>query len=186
MKQLLRSVTMFTFLTLLTSGMYPLVVTGVAQLFPRKASGSLLYDSDKLVGSELIAQKFADPRYFHCRPSASDFATLPSGASNAALTNRSWQESLSDRKRTLQLENPEQALPADLLAASASGLDPHISPAAAQFQIRRIAGSRGLSSDQIQKIGALIEELTEKPQFGILGEERVNVLLLNLRLDKSL
>lgn len=186
MKQLLRSVTVCIFLTLLTSGMYPLVVTGAAQFFPRKANGSLIFNSDRLVGSELVGQKFADPRYFHCRPSASDFATVPSGATNAAVTNRSWQESVFVRKRTLQLENPEHSLPADLLTASASGLDPHISPAAAQFQVRRIAGSRGLSPDQTRKIEALIETFTEKPQFGILGEDRVNVLLLNLQLDNSL
>lgn len=184
MKDLLRSISVLAFFTLLAGVAYPFLVTGIGQLFPMQANGSLIRDSKQIIGSSLIAQKFMGAGYFHARPSASDFATVPSGASNAALTNRAWPDAVLERKRNLQGENPEADVPADLLTASASGLDPHISPEAAFFQLKRIEKARNLSETQKRKLEEIIQSATEGPTFGILGKERVNVLLLNLQMDK--
>ncbi|MCE9597017.1 MAG: potassium-transporting ATPase subunit KdpC [Spirochaetia bacterium] len=186
MKEILRSLTFLLFLTIFTGLLYPLLVTGMAQLFVSRANGSLVYQGQSAVGSELIAQNFAKPGFFHSRPSAADFATVPSGASNAAATNKTWQTTVLERRRVLQADNPGIIVPGDLLAASASGLDPHISPEAAYFQLPRIMKARKLSAEQKKSLEQHLEESIEHPQFEILGQERINVLMLNLWMEKNL
>jgi K+-transporting ATPase ATPase C chain len=163
-------------LTILTGVIYPVLVTGIAQLaFPRQASGSLIQRSDQVVGSELLVQKTESPRYFWPRPSACDFATVASGASNKGPTSEDLRKAVAERR-----ERFGDDAPADLLTASGSGLDPHLSPAAAFHQVERVARVRGLP---VEKVSALIGGLIESPQLGFLGEPRVNVLRLNLALD---
>jgi K+-transporting ATPase ATPase C chain len=179
---------MLVVLTLLTGIIYPLTVAGLAQaLFPGKADGSLLTDSGgKSVGSELIGQLFGDPRYFWGRPSATapyPYNASASGGSNQGPTNPALADAVKARIQALRNADPENRapVPIDLVTASASGLDPHISPAAAEYQINRIAKVRKLDP---KKVGDLIAENTEGRQFGILGEPRVNVLKLNLALNR--
>lgn len=177
MKTIIQSLRIYLVLTLLTGIVYPLVITGVAQvLFPKQANGSRIIAHDKLVGSELLAQKFEARRYFWPRPSAADFATVPSGASNKGPTSADLRKAIIERREKFGADAP-----VDMLTASASGIDPHISPEAAQVQIPRVAAARGLGSE---RIAALVNEHTESPQFGFLGERRVNVLLLNGALDQ--
>lgn len=177
MKTILQSLRIYLVLTLLTGIIYPFAITGIAQLFfPNRANGSRVIDQNKLVGSDLLAQKFENPKYFWPRPSAADFATLPSGASNKGPTSADLKNSIDDRRKKFGGDAP-----ADLLTASASGLDPHISPEAARLQIQRVATARNMS---IQKIAALVDQTVEPPQFGFLGESRVNVLKLNRALDQ--
>jgi K+-transporting ATPase ATPase C chain len=177
MKVILQSLRIYVVLTLLTGIIYPLAMTGVAQLlFPRQANGSRIIDQNKLVGSDLLVQKFENPKYFWPRPSAADFATVPSGASNKGPTSADLKKSIDERRKKFG-----DAAPVDLLTASASGLDPHISPEAARSQVPRVAATRNMS---IQKISGLIDEIVEEPQFGFLGEPRVNVLRLNRALDQ--
>ncbi len=184
-KQILAAVRALVGLSLLTGLVYPLLVTGIAQvLFPWRANGSLLISNGEVLGSELIGQSFSEPKYFWPRPSAIDYQVLPSGGSNLSPTSRVLLEQVRQRENELRTQNglsPETSLPADLLFASGSGLDPHISPAAARLQIERIAQARGLQTEQI---AALVEAQVEAPQLGFLGEPRVNVLLLNLALDR--
>jgi K+-transporting ATPase ATPase C chain len=178
MKTTLQSLRIFIVLTLLTGVIYPLAITGIAQLlFPRQANGSRIIEQDKLVGSDLIAQKFEDPKYFWPRPSAADYATVASGASNKGPTSADLKKSIEERR-----EKFGKDAPVDLLTASGSGLDPHISPEAARSQIPRIAAARNMS---ISKLSALINQTIEPPQFGFLGEPRVNVLHLNRALDPA-
>ena len=168
--------------TVLTGGVYPLVVTGISKIiFPHEANGSLLTRGERIVGSELIGQKFTGPIYFHSRPSAADYATLPSGASNLSPTSLALKNIVEERRAALG-----GAAPFDLLTASASGLDPHVSPAAAKFQIPRIVEARSLGIAGIAELTALVDQITEGPQLGFLGKERVNVLVLNLVLGKKL
>jgi potassium-transporting ATPase KdpC subunit len=177
MKVILQSLRIYVVLTLLTGIVYPLAMTGVAQLFfPKQANGSRIIDQNKLVGSDLLAQKFEDPKYFWPRPSAGDFATVPSGASNKGPTSEDLKKSIGERRSKFGDDAP-----IDLLTASGSGLDPHISPEAARWQISRVAGARNLSN---QKISALVDQTIEPAQLGFLGEPRVNVLKLNLALDQ--
>jgi K+-transporting ATPase ATPase C chain len=177
MKVIFQSLRIYLVLTLLTGIVYPLAMTGVAQLFfPKQANGSRIIDQNKLVGSDLLAQKFESPKYFWPRPSAADFATLPSGASNKGPTSADLKKSTDDRRAKFGTDAP-----VDLLTASASGLDPHISPEAARSQVQRVAAARNMS---IQKIAALVDQTVETPQFGFLGEPRVNVLKLNRALDQ--
>lgn len=174
---ILSSLRALVVLTVLTSVAYPLLVTGIAQtLFPREANGSLVRFGDTLAGSTLLAQRFSAPRYFWPRPSAADYATVPSGASNQGFTSRKLLAAIEERRRTL---GPDA--PADLLTASASGLDPDISPAAASFQIARVAAARNLPPE---RVADLVAAITQPPQLGFLGEPRVNVLRLNLALDR--
>lgn len=176
MKVILQSLRIFLVLTLLTGIIYPLAMTGVAQiLFPRQANGSRIVEHGKLVGSDLIAQKFENPKYFWPRPSAADYATVASGASNKGPTAADLRKSIDERREKFGADAP-----VDLLTASGSGLDPHISPEAARLQIAHVAAARNMPTE---KISALVDQTIESPQFGFLGEPRVNVLRLNRLLD---
>ena len=176
MKTILQALRFLLVLTLLTGVLYPAAVTGLSKvLFAKQANGSLITDGDKIVGSELLAQKFEDPKYFWPRPSGADYATVASGATNKGPTSADLVKAINERREKLGKDAP-----ADLLTASGSGLDPHISPAAAHFQIARIVAARKLPE---QAVAALVEAHTEAPQLGILGEPRVNVLALNRALD---
>ena len=173
-------------LTLITGLLYPLVVTGVAQvLFPRQANGSLILIDGKPVGSSLIGQPFDAPKYFWGRPSATapfPYNAAASSGSNLGPTNDALMKAVQARIDALKTADPDNSLPlpVDLVTASGSGLDPHISPAAAEYQIRRIARVRRLEETDIRQ---LVEQHSEGRQFGVLGEPRVNVLTLNLALD---
>ena len=188
MKQLIISIKMLVVMTVLLGIIYPLFITGIAQLaFPSKANGSLVSVNGMVKGSQLIGQKMDSPLYFNPRPSATDYNTLPSGASNLGLTNEKLYRLVQARKAAIIATDSlskDAIIPSDLLFASASGLDPHISPEAARLQIERIAKARGFSTEQKQQLKTLVNNFTESPQFGILGCARVNVFLLNLELDK--
>ncbi len=176
---------MLVILTALTGVAYPLAVTAIAQvLFPAQANGSLVGDPDQPIGSALIGQTNGNPRYFWPRPSATDYGTMPSGGSNLGPTSSTLAENVARRDIQFRQANglhEDTVVPADMLYASASGLDPHISPAAARLQVARVASARGLDES---RVAALVDEHVEGPQFGILGEPRVNVLLLNIALDR--
>jgi K+-transporting ATPase ATPase C chain len=182
------AVVMTAVLLLLLGVAYPLVLTGIAQvLFPQQANGSLLRDqSGNVIGSALLAQSFTEPQYFHPRPSAAGsdgYDATASGGSNLAPSNQKLIDAVSDRASSYRAENglaPDAAVPVDAVTASASGLDPDISPANAQLQLARVAATRQLPEAQVQ---ALVSQYTEGRTFGILGEPRVNVLRLNLALD---
>jgi K+-transporting ATPase ATPase C chain len=166
--------------TLLTGVAYPLAVTGIARLaFPHQASGSLIVRNGRVIGAETIGQRFSAPHYFHGRPSAGGYDAMASGGSNLAPSNRRLIERIAADAAVLRLSGPG-AVPVDLVTTSGSGLDPHISPAAARFQVRRVAAARKLPPDQLRD---LIDAMTEPRTLGILGERRVNVLKLNLALD---
>lgn len=179
---------LFVVLTALTGAVYPLAVTAVAQVvFPRQANGSKVFHNGQPVGSELIGQHFTDSRYFWGRPSAT--AAVPydgasSSGSNLGPTNPDLIKNVTTRLDELRKAHPDQTEPppVDLVTASASGLDPHISPAAAEYQVMRVAKARGLDVDHVRQ---LIQRCTEPRTLGILGEPRVNVLLLNLALDQA-
>lgn len=186
MRQNLRIAVWMTIVTtLLLGGIYPLAVTGLAQwLFPAQANGSLLRVDGKVIGSHLIGQSFSSPVYFHSRPSAAGptgYNPIDSGGSNLGPTNRLLIEKVEKRARKLRAENPGVPIPVDLVTGSASGLDPDISPAAAEFQAPRVARARGVS---LARILALVRQHTRGRTFGFLGEPRVNVLDLNLALDR--
>jgi potassium-transporting ATPase KdpC subunit len=177
MKTILQSFRIYVVITLVTGLIYPLAMTGVAQLlFPKQANGSRITEQNKLVGSDLIAQKFESPKYFWPRPSAADYATVASGASNKGPTATDLKKSIDERRQKFGADAP-----VDLLTASGSGVDPHISPEAARSQIPRVASARNMS---IQEVSALVDQTIEGPQLGFLGEPRVNVLLLNRALDQ--
>lgn len=171
-------------LTVLLGIVYPLAVTGIAQIiFPDKAQGSLIQEGGRVIGSKLIGQPFAGPGYFHSRPSAAGAgydATASSGTNLGPTSRKLFEEQVKERADRLRAANPEAEIPADLVTSSASGLDPHITPAAARFQLPRVARERGLSEDEVWR---LVLEHTEDRQLGFLGEPRVNVLELNLALD---
>jgi potassium-transporting ATPase KdpC subunit len=177
---------MLALLTLVTGVAYPLVVTGVSKaVFPEQANGSLIVKDQRVVGSTLIGQAFEDPKHFWSRLSATAPAAYNAGAStgsNLGPTNEALTRSAKARIEALRAADPENTapIPVDLVTASGSGLDPHISPAAAEYQVRRVAHARGLSEDRVR---ALVAKHTEARDLGILGEPRVNVLLLNLAID---
>ena len=175
-------------MTILTGIIYPLLMTGIAQItFPRKANGSLIIKDGKIIGSELIGQKFDSSKYFWPRPSAISYNPIPSGASNWGPTSDTLKKQVADRRFRFEKMNsiPEGSpVPKEMLFASASGLDPHISPGAALMQVDRIAKARNYDTSQKQQLIGLINKKSERPQYGIFGEERLNVLLINIELDQ--
>jgi len=175
-------------MTVLTGIIYPLVMTGLAQLsFPSKANGSLIKKDGKIIGSKLIGQKFDSTIYFWSRPSAIDYNPIPSGASNLGPTSDKLKKQVVERRilfATMNTIMDTTAIPKEMLFASASGLDPHISQKAALLQVDRVAKARNFNTMQKQNLVQSVKNLTETPQFKVLGEERVNVLILNLELDK--
>ena len=185
-EQILPGLRIKLFMTLLLGVAYPLAVTGISQVFfPKQANGSLIQVGDKVIGSELIAQSFTRPEYFHPRPSAAGDKGYDATASNGSQfgpTNQKLIDRVKASVDQFHKENPDYhgPIPADLLTASASGLDPHISPDSARAQAARVSAARGVGADQVD---ALIARLTEAPDLGFLGEARVNVLKLNLALD---
>ncbi len=188
MKILKISLKIFLFLTVLTGIVYPLLVTGIAQLaFPAQANGGLISENNKIIGSKLIGQQFDTAVYFSSRPSAVAYNPLPSGGSNFGLTNLKLKNLVAERKSQFIAFNQLDSLtviPSEMLFASASGLDPHISPQAALLQVNRVAKARNFNSSQKQRLIDLIHSDTENPQYGVLGEERINVLNLNMQLDR--
>lgn len=181
-----RAVTMLAMMTLVTGVIYPLAVTGLgAALFPRKAAGSFVERDGKVAGSALIGQPFADPKYFWGRPSATGtfaYNAAISGGANQGPLNPALADAVAARVKALRDADPGNTarVPIDLVTTSASGLDPHISPAAAQFQAARVARIRRLDQERVRD---LVDQFTENRQLGFLGEPRVNVLALNLALD---
>jgi len=173
---------LMTLVTTIALGVvYPVAVTGLAQaFFPAQANGQLIYRDGRLIGSRILGQGFSSPGYFRSRPSASDYDATASGGSNLGPTNRTLVDRVRARALAAMRENGGSAVPADLVTASGSGLDPHISPAAAAFQVSRVARERGLSEEEVRR---LVRAFTEEASFGLLGEARVSVLPLNLALD---
>jgi len=183
-KNLITAVLMTLMTTLLFGLLFPLLVTGLAHvLFPTQANGQMLTRNGAVVGSRLIGQSFSSPGYFHSRPSAAGtgYDAGSSSGSNLGPTNQALIARVQADADRLQKENPSAAVPVDLLTTSGSGLDPHISPEAAEFQVPRIARERGLSEDVVREA---VRQNTAPRQFGFLGEPRVNVLELNLTLDE--
>jgi K+-transporting ATPase ATPase C chain len=184
-------------LTAITGLIYPLAMTGIAgTIFPYQAQGSLIVSDGKVIGSALIGQAFADDKYFHGRPSATvtpdpkdptknidaPYNAANSGGSNLGPTNKALIERVKGETDKLKAENPSAPVPIDLVTTSASGLDPHISPDGALFQVPRVAKARNMPEDRVRQ---LVNNATESPALGLLGEPRVNVLALNLALDKA-
>ena len=185
MKDIKPAIMLFIIFTIICGGIYPALVAGVAYaLFPNQAKGSLIIDkAGKEIGSSLIGQPFSDPKYLWPRPSATaEFSYNPaaSGGSNSGPTNPDYLKTVADRVKTLHESGITGPIPAELVQASASGLDPHLSPQAARLQAPRIAKARGISETAVLK---QIQEATEQPQLGILGVARVNLLAVNLKLD---
>jgi K+-transporting ATPase ATPase C chain len=186
MKKDLQIAIRFTLITTILFGLaYPLVVTVLSQwLFPRQSNGSLVTRDGKIAGSQLIGQTFSSDSYFHARPSSAGdgYDAANSSGSNLAPTNHALVERVQAEVAKLRAENPNAPIPVDLVTASGSGLDPHISPAAADFHVPRIASARKIPQDSLR---ALVAKHTEARQFGVFGEPRVNVLELNLELDSA-
>ena len=188
MRTLIISLKIFLFLSILTGVIYPLLVTVTAQIiFPFKANGSLINKNNKVIGSELIGQKFDSITYFTSRPSSISYNPLPSGGSNYGLTSSKLKQLVEARKLKFITFNQLDSLadvPSEMVFASASGLDPHISQKAALLQVNRISQARNFDSSQKQELVECVKKLTEHPQFNFLGQERINVLILNIELEK--
>jgi K+-transporting ATPase ATPase C chain len=186
MKDLVTSALMILVFTISLGLLYPLAVWGIGQAyFPYQANGSLIKNErGDVIGSELVGQQFTSPQYFHARPSAAGngYDAGASGGSNLGPTSQKLIDRIKTDADALRTENPNMPIPADLVTTSASGLDPHISPAAAEFQIPRVAKARNISETDLRKF---IVRFTEDRQLGIFGKPRVNVLKLNLALDKK-
>jgi len=185
MKNVITAILMTIVTTVIFGLVYPLVVTGLAQvIFPDQANGQLIKSADgTVIGSRIIGQPFVSPGYFHSRPSAagpSGYDATASGGSNLGPTNQKLIDRVKADAAKLQADNPGKPVPVDIVTTSGSGLDPHISPAAAEFQVQRVARERSISD---QDVRTLVARHTEGRQFGFLGEPRVNVLELNLELD---
>lgn len=176
----------FTLVTTVMFGvLYPLAITGLAQvLFPSRANGQLIEKGGKIVGSKIIGQSFTEPGYFHSRPSSAGtgYDATSSSGSNLGPTNKTLIDRVKADVQKAHTENPSVPVPVDLVTASGSGLDPEISPAAAEFQVPRVARERKISEPEVR---ALVQKFTKDRQFGFLGEPRVNVLELNLELDST-
>lgn len=184
-RNLITAVLMTIATTILLGIIYPLVVTGLAQLmFPRQANGQLIHKDGKIVGSSVIGQSFSGAGYFHSRPSSagSGYDAANSNGSQFGPTNQKLIDRVKGDVTTAQADNPGALVPIDLVTASASGLDPHITPAAAEFQLSRVAKERGTT---VERLRTLVAQHTEGRQLGFLGEARVNVLELNLDLDQQ-
>jgi potassium-transporting ATPase KdpC subunit len=183
-KNLITSLLMTIATTILLGIIYPLVVTGLAQLiFPKQASGQLIHQDGQTVGSGIIGQGFSGPTYFHSRPSfaGNGYDAASSNGSQLGPTNKKLIDRVRADVANAQADNPGKPVPVDLVTGSASGLDPHITPAAAKFQLPRVAKERGATVDELR---VLVQKHTEDRQFGFLGEPRVNVLELNVELDE--
>lgn len=184
-KNLWISIAMTVITTVLLGLIYPMVVTGLAQvIFPHKANGQLIVKNGEVIGSTIIGQGFSGPGYFHSRPSAAGngYDAANSGGSNLGPTNQKLLDRVEADVTAAQAENPAAPVPIDMVTTSASGFDPHITPANAEFQLPRVAQARGISVEQLK---AVVSKHTEGRQFGVLGEPRVNVLELNLDLDRQ-
>jgi len=184
-KNLWISILMTIVTTILLGLFYPLVVTGLAQLiFPHKANGQLIVKNGNVVGSSIVGQGFVGPRYFHSRPSAAGngYDAASSGGSNLGPTNQKLLDRVKGDVTAAKADNPGAPVPIDMVTTSASGFDPHITLASAEFQLPRVAKARGISGEELRTI---VSKHTESRQFGILGEPRVNVLELNLDLDQQ-
>jgi K+-transporting ATPase ATPase C chain len=187
LKQIVLSIKVLISFTLITGIIYPLFITLVAQVFfYEKANGSLYIENEIVRGSFLLGQKFTDSIYFHSRPSVINYNPMPSGASNLGLTSKVLHEQFNERKNdflTTNMLDATKDVPSEMLFASASGVDPHISKQAAYLQVPRIAKARTLNEIQTNNVYKTIDSLTEYPQFGFLGNEVVNVLELNIKID---
>jgi potassium-transporting ATPase KdpC subunit len=185
--QFLISLKFLLIMTVVTGIIYPVFLTGIAQVaFPEKSNGSMITKDGTIIGSRLIGQKFDSSAYFWSRPSAVDYNPVPSGASNLGPTSTKLLTLVNERRNTFIAGNNIQdstSIPAEMLFASGSGLDPHTSVDAARMQVNRIAAVRNFNNSQVQKLNELINQYTQKRQFGLLGEERVNILQLNIELD---
>jgi K+-transporting ATPase ATPase C chain len=177
------AIVMIALFTVLTGLAYPLLTTGVAQVvFPVQANGGLIERQGRIVGAELIGQNFTSARYFHGRPSAADYNAAASSGSNLGATSRTLGEAVRERAATVAGREGSNVISADLVTASGSGLDPHITPQAALIQVKRIAVERGMIEAVLRD---MIEETTERRTLGVLGEPRINVLKLNMMLDEG-
>jgi potassium-transporting ATPase KdpC subunit len=187
-KQILITLKYFAAITIVTGIIYPLFITLISIIiFPGKASGSLIEKDGKIIGSELIGQKFESDKYFWSRPSAVDYNPSPSSGSNLGPTSAALKKSFDERKKNFIEKNmikDGSVVPNEMFFASASGVDPNISPLSAKLQLERVAKARNFDNSKKEKLVQLINSLTEKPQFGFLGNSVVNILLLNLNLDK--
>ncbi len=180
MKTLLVSFRMLFVLSLFCGVLYPLLVMGIGNIFfSKEIAGSLIEKNGQVIGSSLIAQEFKSDKYFKSRPSAANYATLPSGASNLAASSLAFKETVEKRKSEWGAKVPDE-----MLTNSGSGLDPHISPQAVNYQFEKVAYARNLNEEQRKNLKALIFSKIENPQFGFLGTRKVNVLILNQAMDE--